>query len=101
MMHEFNEIGQSLAKDENTNLINSLIAKNFVWMTVPISIIISWVFMLMERVGDVSENPFEGSRNDVAITTISRAIEIDIREMIGDDKNAIPKPYANYGDTEM
>ncbi|WKK67020.1 bestrophin family protein [Lutimonas zeaxanthinifaciens] len=101
MMHEFNEIGLSLARDENTNLINSLIAKNFVWMTVPISIVISWVFMLMERVGDVSENPFEGSRNDVSITTISRAIEIDIREMIGDDKKAIPKPYTNYGDTEM
>ena len=101
MMHEFNEIGLSLARDENTNLINSLIAKNFVWMTVPISIVISWVFVLMERVGDVSENPFEGSRNDVPITTISRAIEIDIREMIGDDKKAIPKPYAIYGDTEM
>ena len=101
MMHEFNEIGLSLARDENTNLINSLIAKNFVWMTVPISIVISWVFMLMERVGDVSENPFEGSRNDVSITTISRAIEIDIREMIGDDKKAIPKPYTKYGDTEM
>ncbi len=101
MMHEFNEIGHSLTKDENTTFINSLITKKFVWMTVPISIIISWVFMLMERVGDVSENPFEGSRNDVPITTISRAIEIDIREMIEDDKNEIPKAYANYGDTEM
>jgi putative membrane protein len=70
-------------------------------MTVPISVVISWVFMLMERVGDVSENPFEGSRNDVPITTISRAIEIDIREMIGDDKKNIPNPYINSGDTEM
>lgn len=101
MMHEFHEIGLNLAIDENTSFINRLIAENFVWMTVPVCVVISWVFMLMERVGDVSENPFEGSRNDVPITTISRAIEIDIREMIGDDKNAIPKPYANYGDTEM
>ena len=101
MMHEFSEIGHSLARDESTNLINSLIAKNFVWMTVPISIAISWVFMLMEMVGDVSENPFEGSRNDVPITTISRAIEIDIREMIGDDKKNIPNPITNSDDTEM
>jgi putative membrane protein len=101
MMNEFHEIGLGLARDEDTNLINRLIAENFVWMTVPISVVISWVFMLMERVGDVSENPFEGSRNDVPITTISRAIEIDIREMIGDDKKNIPNPYTNSGDTEM
>lgn len=101
MMHEFHEIGLNLATDENISFMDRLIAENFVWMTVPISVVISWVFMLMERVGDVSENPFEGSRNDVPITTISRAIEIDIREMIGDDKNEIPKPYSNYGDTEM
>jgi putative membrane protein len=101
MMNEFHEIGLGLARAENINLINRLIAENFVWMTVPISVVISWVFMLMERVGDVSENPFEGSRNDVPITTISRAIEIDIREMIGDDKKNIPNPYANSGDTEM
>jgi putative membrane protein len=101
MMNEFHEIGLGLARAENINLINRLIAENFVWMTVPISVVISWVFMLMERVGDVSENPFEGSRNDVPITTISRAIEIDIREMIGDDKKNIPNPYINSGDTEM
>jgi len=101
LMHEFHEIGLTLAINENINFINRRIAENFVWMTVPISVVISWVFMLMERVGDVSENPFEGSRNDVPITTISRAIEIDIREMIGDDKKNIPNPYINSGDTEM
>ena len=84
LMHEFDKI-----------------AENFVWMTIPVSVIISWIFVLMERVGDVSENPFEGSRNDVPITTISRGIEIDIREIIGDDKKDIPKPYINRGDTEM
>lgn len=101
MMNEFHEIGLDLAKDENESFINRLITKNFVWMTVPISVVISWVFMLMERVGDVSENPFEGSRNDIPITTISKAIEIDIREMIGDERMNIPKPYNNRGDTEM
>lgn len=55
----------------------------------------------MERIGDVSENPFEGIANDVPITTISRGIEIDIREMIGDDKNEIPKPHPEYNNTQM
>ncbi|MBO6515782.1 MAG: hypothetical protein JJ975_04445 [Bacteroidia bacterium] len=66
------------------------VAKHFVWLTIPFSVIISWVFHTMERVGEVSENPFEGTANDVPITSISRGIEIDLLEMIG-SKN-IPKP---------
>ena len=44
----------------------------------------------MEKIGDYSENPFEGTYNDVPITAISRNIEIDLREMINDEN--IPKP---------
>lgn len=49
-----------------------------------------WIFFLMEKIGDYSENPFEGTYNDVPITSISKGIEIDLKEMI-DDSN-IPKP---------
>lgn len=63
---------------------------NRIWMVVPLSALTIWMFFLMEMIGDYSENPFEGSYNDVPITAISRAIEIDLREMIGDDN--IPKP---------
>jgi len=44
----------------------------------------------MEKIGDYSENPFEGTYNDVPITAISRTIEIDLREMISDSD--IPEP---------
>ena len=44
----------------------------------------------MEKIGDYSENPFEGTYNDVPITSIARGIEIDLREMINDSN--IPKP---------
>ncbi|NOT36563.1 MAG: hypothetical protein HOP11_04240 [Saprospiraceae bacterium] len=54
------------------------------------SALIIWVFFLMEKIGDYSENPFEGTYNDVPITSISVGIEIDLREMIN-DKN-IPLP---------
>lgn len=60
------------------------------WLTVPFSGLITWVFFLMEKIGDYSENPFEGTYNDVPITAISRAIEIDLREMIHDTE--IPPP---------
>jgi ion channel-forming bestrophin family protein len=38
----------------------------------------------MEKIGEVTENPFEGTANDVPISAISRTIEIDLREMLGE-----------------
>lgn len=54
------------------------------WICPVLSALIIWVFFLMEKIGDYSENPFEGTYNDVPITSISRGIEIDLREMIED-----------------
>lgn len=60
------------------------------WLNIPFSGLVIWVFFLMEKIGDYSENPFEGTYNDVPITSIARTIEIDLREMINDTN--IPKP---------
>lgn len=60
-----------------------------VWFTIPFSVIISWVFMAMEKIGESTENPFEGGPNDVPITAMSRTIEIDLREML-DEKDLPP-----------
>lgn len=54
----------------------------FIWMTIPFSALSGWIFTTMERIGETSENPFEGSANDVPITSISRNIEIDLLEML-------------------
>lgn len=56
----------------------------FVWMTVPASTAVAWVFHTMDKIGEGSENPFEGGPNDVPITAMSRGIEIDLREMLGE-----------------
>ncbi|MEZ4943576.1 MAG: bestrophin family ion channel [Saprospiraceae bacterium] len=69
---------------------------HFVWLTIPFSVMVSWVFTTMEKIGDSTENPFEGSANDVPITALSRTIEIDLREML--DETEIPeglKPVNN------
>ncbi len=101
LMSEFEKIGLALISTNSTGNVSQFIAENFVWLTIPFSVIISWIFFTMERIGDVSENPFEGIANDVPITTISRGIEIDIREMIGDDKNIIPKQHPEFANTQM
>ncbi len=63
---------------------------NLLWIAIPFSVICSWVFWVMEMIGDYSENPFEGLYNDVPITSMARGIEIDIRQML--DETDLPEP---------
>ncbi|MBC7842863.1 MAG: multidrug transporter [Gemmatimonadaceae bacterium] len=61
-----------------------------IWLTIPFSVIVTWIFLALEKVGESTENPFEGSANDVPITALSRTIEIDLRQILGETD--IPKP---------
>ncbi len=63
----------------------SELGTNTVWYAVPFSILIGWVFLMMELVGDYSENPFEGMANDIPMLSICRTIEIDLREILGEE----------------
>lgn len=56
----------------------------WIWLCPILSALVIWIFILMEKIGNSSENPFEGTYNDIPITAISRTIEIDLREMIND-----------------
>jgi putative membrane protein len=55
-----------------------------VWLNVPFSAIVGWVFVSLEKVGENSSNPFEGGANDVPISFIARRIEIEMRIMLGE-----------------
>lgn len=54
------------------------------WLAVPFSVLVGWLFATMERVGDYSENPFQGMGNDIPMLALCRTIEIDLREMLGE-----------------
>jgi len=43
-----------------------------------------WVYVMMELVGDYSENLFQGMANDIPMLSLCRVIEIDLREMLGE-----------------
>lgn len=73
MMKEFDKIGEF-----------------FIWLSIPFSALSAWIFTTLEKIGESTESPFEGSANDVPITAISRSIEIDLREMFG--MGNIPEP---------
>ncbi len=87
LIPQFAEIGGSFADS------NPLISNLFIWFTIPFYIIVSWVFHTMERIGRTGENPFEGTANDVPISTISRGIEIDLRQNLGESEEEIPKQF--------
>ena len=59
---------------------------NLIWLSIPFSALSSWIFTTLEKIGESTESPFEGSANDVPITAMSRAIEIDLREMLHEDE---------------
>ena len=63
-----------------------------IWLTVPFSTMISWVFFQMELVGEYSEHPYEGLLGDVPISAITRNIEIEVLHFLGEAE--IPKPMA-------
>ena len=53
-------------------------------LTVPLSILLSFVFGVMGKVGEVNEDPFENQITDVPMTAMCNTIERDLREMLGE-----------------
>lgn len=69
------------------------------WVALPLTVVVAWVLHTMDKIGDASENPFEGGPNDVPITTMSRAIEIDLKDLAGESD--LPKPILPVGEISM
>jgi putative membrane protein len=107
IMQSFESIGSDIIEElyvhqsrkNSGHVIQEFIANHFVWFSIPFSALLSWVFHTMEKIGENTENPFQGGVNDVPITDLSRAIEIDIRQLI--DDTDIPKPYVWKNDIVM
>jgi len=55
------------------------------WLNILFSVIIGWIFVTLEKVGENSSNPFEGGPNDAPITSIARRIEMEMRAMLGEE----------------
>lgn len=98
-IHIFEDLANHVSHSSTTHKIQEFIAKHFVWFSIPFSALLSWVFHTMEKIGENTENPFEGGPNDVPINNLSRNIEIDIRQLI--DDTDIPEPYVWKNDVVM
>ena len=63
------------------------------WVEIPLLILISIPFFFLERIAFNIQDPFENRPTDTAMTSISRTIEINIKQLLG--KKEIPEPLGS------
>lgn len=54
------------------------------YLVIPVSVIISFVFATIGKVGEVNEDPFENRITDIPMTAMCNTIERDLLEMLGE-----------------
>ena len=87
LLREFDSLNES---------VEGIMKGHMVWLVIPFSVLISWMYTSLGRVGESTESPFEGSPNDVPISQMCRTAEIDLREMLGETDCPPPlKPQNN------
>ena len=70
--------------DRLNELVPGVLAGHMVWGAVPFAMLVGWMYLALDLVGESTENPFEGGANDVPISHLSRQIEIELRQQLGD-----------------
>lgn len=72
------------------DLVEGWAKGHMVWLAVPLSLLISWMYTSLDQVGESTENPFEGGANDVPISQLCAEIETELRQMLGEAN--VPAP---------
>jgi ion channel-forming bestrophin family protein len=70
--------------DKLNDSVEGMIKGHMVWLVIPFSVLISWMYTSLERVGESTESPFQGNANDVPISQLCRTAEIELRDMLGE-----------------
>lgn len=66
-------------------LIGDFTKMNIDFMVVPVSFVICFVFAVMNKVGELNENPFENQMSDIPMTALCNTIERDLKELLGEN----------------
>lgn len=80
LLQEFNKLNDG---------VTGFMHGNMIWLVVPFSAVVSWMYTSLEQVGCSTENPFEGGANDVPISMLCRLVERDLKEILG-EVNTLP-----------
>ncbi len=63
------------------------------WKTIPIALIVSFVFLALDLVGERTEDPFENKLEDTPMSSLSITIETNLREQLKEEQNNYPPKY--------
>jgi putative membrane protein len=66
------------------------------FIEIPSTIIISAIFLAIERVAVLLQDPFENNPSDVPVTTLANKIEIDLKQMVGIEEMPKPVPVNKF-----
>lgn len=66
------------------------------WLAIPFSVLIGWMYLALDQVGESTENPFEGSANDVPITYLAQSIEHELSALHGLAHDRTPQPPGGH-----
>lgn len=66
------------------------------WVNIPLSIVINFVFLALDYIGERTEDPFENRMDDTPLSSISLTVEENVKEMYG-DVNMPVRPKSEMG----
>jgi putative membrane protein len=66
------------------SLVGTLVRENVGYLLIPLTVLFAFVFAIVQRTGEVNEEPFENRITDVPLSAMCRGIERDVRETLGE-----------------
>jgi ion channel-forming bestrophin family protein len=96
MVGSTSELGVDRRRQSVQHSFSIIATHEFMYTLVPFTLLILWVFFMMEKISDSSEDPFEGGVHDVPISALCRTIGIDLRQALGETD--VPPPLQPVDD---
>jgi putative membrane protein len=79
------------------SLVGTLVRENVGYLLAPLTLLFAFVFAIVQRTGEVNEEPFENRITDVPLSALCRSIERDVRATLGEiDLPPKLEPQAGY-----
>ncbi len=71
-------------------LLPLALVTNMGWYTPLGSTLVGFIFLALDKIGQDLEDPFDNNIYDVPLTSITRTIEVNLRQLLGE--TVVPKP---------
>jgi putative membrane protein len=65
-------------------LVGTLVREGAVYWLIPLTLVLAFVFAIVQRTGEVNEDPFSNRITDVPMSALCRIIERDVRATLGE-----------------